>query len=87
MDTITTRCGVTVQALSLDGFTLTGPLTRCCGAAPTGTTDGVACKGCYKILADEWGGDAHAATLAAVTEAGCPAPHDCVTLTLDRLGA
>lgn len=32
------------------------PLTKCCSAAVTGTTGGVACKGCYRIVPEWFGG-------------------------------
>lgn len=32
------------------------PLTKCCSAAATGTTDGIACKGCYRIVPEWFGG-------------------------------
>lgn len=31
------------------------PVTPCCEALATGTTDGIACKACYEIVGDEYG--------------------------------
>lgn len=48
--------GVVTVELDTDGF-FPGvyPLTQCCEAAATGAQDGVACKGCYNLVADWFG--------------------------------
>lgn len=37
------------------GDAMVAYLTRCCGASVTGTSDGVACRACYKLLPDAAG--------------------------------
>lgn len=32
------------------------PLTPCCQASDKGTEDGIACRGCYRLLGDDWFG-------------------------------
>jgi|SRR5690606_6339213 len=76
---IRTRCGVRVQAQQTpDGAWLIEPLTRCCGARPVRTGDGIRCSGCRAYLPDAWGsGRPFSAIWSATQQAGCPDAERC----------
>lgn len=76
--TIETNCNHTLQG-QVEPFPMVTVLTRCCGAAATGSGQHVVCKGCWMPVNQVYGQcaeDAHQAT-QMMESLGCPVPTDC----------
>ena len=76
----TNHCGTSAV---LDPETgLVAPLTPCCGATATGTTDGTACRACYEIVSPLYGTSGWTALVQAAEDKHCPCPTECATYIL-----
>lgn len=83
---VVTACGVRVQRTRFETsqgepFTIDELLTDCCAASVTGTSYGLACKGCYAELEERRYCHDFGTLAEAFQLRGCPCPDECVAHT------